>query len=501
MQLGRATASSAWRERCRLGGESTAFDAENLMTANANSSRSGAIRRAEAYLDSGAFEVELARRVAIRTESQALPGSRSELDKYVAAEMIPSFEKLGFTCRTFDNPVAGQGPVLLATRMEDPKLPTVLGYGHGDVIRGQEVQWTKGKGPWTLARDGERLYGRGTADNKCQHTINMAAMAAVMAERGGKLGFNAKYIIEMAEETGSAGLDQVLLANKDAFAATVLVASDGPRATADRPTLVLGNRGAITFDLVCKLRDGGHHSGNWGGLLADPAVILAHSIATFVGPRGGLRLKAWLPPPIAPHIKAVLRDVMIDGGDKAPTIDAGWGEPGLTGPEKVYAWNSFAVLAMTSGNPDAPVNAIAPYARARCQLRYVVGTKVDDVLPALRRHLDVQNFKMVEIVAVPDVGKFEATRTDPDHPWAQWAVKSFTETTNAKPAVIPSSGGGVPNDLFQNGLGMPTLWVPHSYPGCSQHAPDEHILLPVAKSALRLMAGLYWDLGEGGTPG
>ena len=76
---------------------------------------------------------------------------------------------------------AGQGPVLLATRIEDAKLPTVLGYGHGDVIRGLEDQWTKGKGPWVTARDGDRLYGRGTADNKGQHTINMAALEAVRA--------------------------------------------------------------------------------------------------------------------------------------------------------------------------------------------------------------------------------------------------------------------------------------------------------------------------------
>ncbi len=462
--------------------------------------RAGAIGRAEAYLDEGRFETDLARRVAIRTESQALPASRSELDRYVADEMIPSFKALGFDCRTFDNPVKGQGPVLLATRIEDKALPTVLGYGHGDVIRGQDAQWTKGRGPWVLARDGDRLYGRGTADNKCQHTINMAAMAAVMAERGGRLGFNAKYIIEMAEETGSAGLDDVVLAHKDAFAATVLVASDGPRATAERPTLVLGNRGALTFDLVCRLRDGAHHSGNWGGLLADPVVVLSHAIASFVGPRGGLRLKAWLPPPIAANIRAVLADVTIDGGNDAPVIDAGWGEPGLTGPEKVYAWNSFAVLAVTAGNPEAPVNAIAPYARARCQLRYVVGTKIDEVLPALRRHLDTQGFKAVDIEAVPEVGRFEATRTDPDHPWALWAITSFTATTGSNPAVIPSSGGGVPNHLFQTGLGMPTLWVPHSYPGCSQHAPDEHILLPVARSALAVMAGLYWDLGAGGTP-
>lgn len=256
----------------------------------------------------------------------------------------------------------------------------------------------------------------------------------------------------------------------------------------------------MNFDLVCRLRDGAHHSGNWGGLLADPAVILSHAIASFIGPKGGLRLKAWLPQPVKPNIRAVLSDVVIDGGEDAPAVDTWWGEPGLTGPEKVYAWNSFAVLAMKSGNPDAPVNAIANEAWARCQLRYVVGTKVDEVLPALRRHLDQNGFKMVEIVDLPDVARFQATQTDPDDPWAKWVAKSFEATSGVKPAVIPSTGGGVPNDVFQHDLGLPTIWVPHSYAGCSQHAPDEHVLLPVARSAMQIMAGLYWDIGQGPVP-
>ncbi len=469
------------------------------MTTNAT--RAGSIQRARAYVTDGAFERDLARRVAIRSDSQALPASLPELERYVHGEMIPSFERLGFTCRVFANPVAGQGPVLLATRIEDASKPTVLGYGHGDVIRGQDALWSKGQGPWVTARDGDRLYGRGTADNKCQHTINLAALDAVMAERGGKLGFNAKYIIEMSEETGSAGLADVVRANAAAFAATVLVASDGPRVSPDRPTLVLGNRGAVTFDLVCELREGAHHSGNWGGLLADPAVILAHAISSVVGPRGGLRLRSWMPQPISPAIREALADVTIEGGEGAPEIDTWWGEPGLSGPQKVHAWNSFAVLAMTSGRPEAPVNAIAPSARARCQLRYVVGTKVDDVLPSLRRHLDQQGLMMVRIETPVGLGVFSATRTEPDHPWALWARRSFEATMpNQKPAIIPSAGGGVPNDVFQDILGMPTLWVPHSYAGCSQHAPDEHVLMSVMESAAALMAGLYWDLGSGTVP-
>jgi hypothetical protein len=50
--------------------------------------------------------------------------------------------------------------------------------------------------------------------------------------------------------------------------------------------------------------------------------------------------------------------------------------------------------------------------------------------------------------------------------------------------------------VFSDCLGLPTIWVPHSYPGCSQHAPNEHILLPVTEEALGIMAGLFWDLGE-----
>ena len=147
-------------------------------------SRAGAIDRIRNYIDGGNFETELATRVAHRTESQKLPESMPHLHKYLDTEMTPAFEAMGFTVKRYDNPVAGQAPALLATRIEDPSLPTVLGYGHGDVIRGLDDQWTRGDGPWVTARDGDRLYGRGTADNKAQHTINMAAMRAVLEERG-----------------------------------------------------------------------------------------------------------------------------------------------------------------------------------------------------------------------------------------------------------------------------------------------------------------------------
>jgi acetylornithine deacetylase/succinyl-diaminopimelate desuccinylase-like protein len=466
-----------------------------------NASRDGARARARAYVEDGTFEADLARRVAIPTESQT-PDGFPHLSRYLDEEMIPQLEGMGFSCTVYDNPVKGCGPILLATRHEDDAKPTVLGYGHGDVIRGLDDQWTKGAGPWTTARDGERLYGRGTADNKGQHTLNIAAMKAVMDERGGKLGFNAKILIEMGEENGSQGLKEVMAANKDAFMADVFIGSDGPRVRQDRPTMSLGARGAENFDLVCELRDGGHHSGNWGGALKDPAARLAHAIATIVDAKGTIQVPEWRPPPIRPEVRELLADVELDGGPNGPPVDPDWGEEGLTPAENVYAWNSFAVLAMLSGTPQSPVNAIAPWARAHCQLRFIAGTDPDEILPALRRHLDANGFDDIEVRPPPaaNAAGFSASRTEPDHPWAAWTRGALSRSSNHAIAVIPQTGGSICNDLFTDLLGIPAIWIPHSYAACSQHAPDEHILMPVSLSAIDLMAGLYFDLGEGTAP-
>jgi hypothetical protein len=80
-----------------------------------------------------------------------------------------------------------------------------------------------------------------------------------------------------------------------------------------------------------------------------------------------------------------------------------------------------------------------------------------------------------------------------------WALASIKQTTGKKPALLPNLGGSLPNDVFADILGLPTIWVPHSYRSCSQHAPDEHLLGSVAREALQIMAGLFYDVGEDGT--
>ncbi|MCX4172116.1 MULTISPECIES: M20 family metallopeptidase [Paraburkholderia] len=455
-------------------------------------SRNQAIEHATHHFESGAFLENLNRRVGFRTESQENDRAVTLLS-YLTDEIAPEVEGLGFSARIVDNPAQGFGPFLIANRHEDDRLPTVLIYGHGDVVRGYDSQWRAPLTPWAVTIEGERWYGRGTADNKGQHTINLAALASVLAARDGKLGFNAKLLIEMGEETGSPGLDAICHTHKQELAADVLIASDGPRLAARRPTVFLGSRGSVNFKLSLNLRDGAHHSGNWGGLLRNPATVLANALASLVDARGVIAVDGLRPPPIPEAVRRALADITVGGGPNDPAVDDNWGEPGLTPPERVFGWNSFEVLAFKAGNPENPVNAIPASAFAHCQLRFVVGTDWESLEQHLRKHLDAHGFSLVEINVERGAS---ATRLNPDDPWVTWAIASLEQTTGKKTAVLPNLGGTLPNEVFADTLGLPTIWVPHSYPACSQHAPNEHLLGPVVREGLQIMAGLFWDLGE-----
>ena len=454
-------------------------------------SRAEAIRRAGQQLQSGEFLAELGRRVAYPTESQN--SDRSEvLRAYLEAELQPAFSELGFATRLVES-AGGKHPFLLADYRESASGPTVLLYGHGDVVDGMTGEWRDNLDPWRLTTSGDRVYGRGTADNKGQHSINLAALRAVREARGGRLGFNAKFIVEMGEEIGSPELRQVCETLRDELAADLFLASDGPRLSTERPTIFLGCRGGLRIHLDIDLREGAHHSGNWGGVLANPATILANAIASLVDAQGRMALDEMKPPRISNQIRAMLADVEVEPMPDEPALSPNWGEPGLTPAERLYAWNTLEVLAISSGNIAKPANAIPGVAQAVLQLRYVVGTKIEQVVPAIERHFAERGFGMVAVRATQS---FAASRTDLGSPWIEWAANSIRQTTGKAPAVLPNFGGSLPNDVFSEALGLPTIWVPHSYPGCSQHAPNEHILLSVTGEALRMMAGLFWDLGE-----
>lgn len=460
--------------------------------------RETAIAEIERYFDDGGYRDDLARRVAIASTAQE-PELRDQLDHYLVDEIGPALDALGYEWSIHENPDPAGGPFLIGRRHEDDARPTVLTYGHGDVVRGQEGKWSGDRDPWTLSVEGDRWYGRGTADNKGQHTINLAALAAVLDVRG-HLGFNSTILLETSEEVGSPGLAEFARAKRDLLAADVLIASDGPRLRPESPTIFMGTRGALNFTLDVHLREGGHHSGNWGGLIANAGTRLANALACLVGPTGEILVAELRPETIPPDVRAALAGLEVDGGDDGPQVDPDWGQPGLTPVERVFGWNALEVLAFETGNPAKVVNAIPPRATAWCQIRFTVDRDPETFLPAIRRHLAAHGFDDVTVEIQTGTTIMAATRLSPEHQWARWAIDSIESTIDGSLTVLPNLGGSLPNDVFADILGLPTIWVPHSYASCSQHAPDEHILPSIMREGLRMMTGVFWDLGEESVP-
>ncbi|OZC55602.1 hypothetical protein CH267_13680 [Rhodococcus sp. 06-621-2] len=453
------------------------------------------IAKAHEFYDSGLFFRDLAELVAIPSESQTDAG-RVALETYLTVVLEPRLEALGCVVATYPNPVAGGSPLLIARRHESDDLPTVLMYGHADVVHGMASQWTDGLSPWELSERDGRLYGRGTADNKGQHLVNLTALSLVL-DASGRLGFNLKFLFETGEEIGSPGLARFVAEHADELAADVLVASDGPRLDAQTPTLFLGARGGVDIDLDVDLRERAYHSGNWGGLLRNPATTLAGAIGTLVDGHGRVLLASLLPGGIPVSVRDALDGIEVGTAPADPVVDSGWADTGLTAAERVFAWNTLEVIAVDAGNITEPVNAIPGRARARLQLRFVVGTDLDDLEARLRRHLDAHGYSMVGV----SLGiSFPASRTAPDDDWVRLAKQSLERTAGRPVAVLPNIGGSLPNYVFTDILGLPTVWMPHSYPGCRQHAPDEHLLASIAREGLALATGLFHDIGSAADP-
>ncbi|WP_447556306.1 M20 family metallopeptidase [Vreelandella sp. EE22] len=457
-----------------------------------HSSRQQAIELALEELSSGNFYNTLARRVAMRTVSQD-PGCKEMLDRYLSDEIAPHLSQLGFTCRIIENPEQNLPPLLIGERIEDPALATLLLYGHGDVTDGQEATWAEGIDPWALTFTNGHVYGRGTADNKGQHSVNLAALEAVLKAREGVLGYNVKILFEMSEEIGSPGLEKTCQLYQDALKADLFLASDGPRIQADMPTLFLGSRGVVQFKLSLNTGNGGRHSGNWGGVITNPAVVLSSALATLLSKSGEILVDFLKAPAISEEVGRLIRDLPVGGGALDPTIDPAWGERTLTDGERLYGANTLEILGLSAGRTDKPVGAVPEHAEAVLQLRFVKGTDWQAVERNLRQHLDAHGF---EALTLEMLGGYAATRLDPSHPWVDFVAKSAEQSLKAPIHVLPNLGGTIPNHCFSDVLRLPTVWLPHSYPACNQHAPNEHLLESIVEQGLKLATGVFWDLGE-----
>lgn len=333
-----------------------------------------------------------AARVAANAEKSAL-GSFARLGRYLAFAPISSdpasagnVRALAETlvtdltaaglarARVLELPqIPGAHPCVAAEWLgAGPNKPTLLIYGHFDVQPVAGEQWDSP--PHEIVQKGERLYGRGAADDMGGWLSHLLAIEGWFAETG-SLPCNVKLLIEGEEEIGSPNLEAYMDAYPDAFAADAMVLTDCENPSVEIPGLTVSLRGLLEIEVAVASAKSDVHSGLWGNIVPDPAITLVALVARLVDEDGRMRLGR---KPVDPKWLTSSRDVpltkdvirlgarLLDGVSPLPDRDLS---------PAAWAWRQPAVtvLSTTFPAPGSEKNAIRKSASAKLSLRIAPG--------------------------------------------------------------------------------------------------------------------------------
>ncbi len=386
-------------------------------------------------------------------------------------------------------------PAVYGERLVDPGRPTVLIYGHYDVQPAETAAHWQGDPFEATIRDG-RMYGRGTSDNKGQHLAQLWALRATLAAHG-ELPVNVKVLIEGEEEIGSPHLAELVQENRDLLAADLAITSDGPVHRSGTPQLVLGTRGQLGVELRMRGANRDAHSGSLGGLLPDAAQQLTQALATLWKPSGEIAVAGFFgdvrPPTLAESANLAglpldLKDHFSDYGITELPQPEGRGYY-----ERLMLRPTMTITGMTSGYTGPGMKTvISNSARAHLDMRLVPGQHPDEIFRLLRAHL-IQHAPMVELTRLSSI---PPSRTALDNPYVAILAGAVEQATGVVPFVVPSLGSSLPNYVFTDILGIPSILVPYANPDQNNHAPNENFELSRFKDGMRICATILEHVGR-----
>jgi acetylornithine deacetylase/succinyl-diaminopimelate desuccinylase-like protein len=314
--------------------------------------------------------------------------------------------------------------------------PTVLLYAHHDVQpEGPMEQWHTP--PFEPdVRDG-RMYGRGTADDKCGIAIHAAAIRALLID--GPLPCTVKVLVEGEEECSTAHLPELVQGHADLLRADVAVVADSGNYRSGVPTITISTRGVTDCIVQVRVLDQAQHSGTYGGPMPDAITALARIIARLHDDRGnvaipGLRRSPWIgaqwPEDEFRHEVGALSGIELTG--EGTIAERAWSGPAV------------AVLGIDAPSVFGSSNQIVPVARARVSLRLAPDDDASSANESLREFLVDAAPWGVEVTVEP--GAFEAGSgyvVDTQVP-AYSSARSALSETYGRDVVEMGSGGSIP---------------------------------------------------------
>jgi acetylornithine deacetylase/succinyl-diaminopimelate desuccinylase-like protein len=394
-------------------------------------------------------------------------------------------ETAGLAARVVSSP--GQHPLVVGRSKPLAGKPTVLVYGHHDVQPVDPLsEWEHPPFEATVV-DGV-LRCRGGADDKGP-TLAMVCAAEAWNRGGGGLPVNVVFAVEGEEESGGHHLADFIRAHPDELRADCLVILDVAGFAAGVPALCYGLRGIQTMEIRVDGPAHDLHSGGFGGLVENPAEVVARLVASCRNPDGSISIPGVLDDvdPIDPAERA--RMAALPDDEASVRAEAGvpafFGEPGYTSYERNWARPTFEVNGIFGGYQGAGSKTIIPsWAGAKLSLRLVPRQDPAKVFAAVKRHFEQRCPRTVTLTVAPGHGA-AAILTPPAGPWAEKARRSMEAAYGVAPKLV-RAGGSIPiAQVFHEVLGLPPLLFGTYSPGERAHAPNERYPIADFHSAIR----------------
>ncbi|NQX17715.1 dipeptidase [Rathayibacter sp. VKM Ac-2857] len=373
-------------------------------------------------------------------------------------------------------------PAVLATRAARNGAPTVLLYAHHDVQpQGAEEAWETP--PFEPTVRGDRLYGRGAADDKAGVVSHLAAVRALRRVAGEDHDLGLVLFIEGEEEFGSRSFPTFLREHHDALRADVIVVADSDNWDVDTPSLTVGLRGNVTLTLTVRTLDHASHSGMLGGAVPDSMLATIRLLDTLWNEDGSVAVAG-----LTEHDGAVPETTEDDLRRDAGLLDGV--SPIGSGPflSRIWSKPSITVTGIDAPSVVDASNTLSPSVRVKISARIAPGQEAAEGFAALERHLRA-HAPFGAHLEIADVDTGEPFLVDTSG-WAVGLVEQAMADAWGRAPLQTSAGGSIPfiADLVREFPAAQILVTGVEDPDSRAHSPNESLHLGVFKRAAQTEA-------------
>ncbi len=336
-----------------------------------------------------------------------------------------------------------------------------------------------------------RIYARGSSDDRAP-VIGLLTAIDALRSAGISLRSNLKFILEGEEEAGSTNLFPFLRAHRDLLGCDVLFMCDGPVYFSGDPTLFFGVRGITSFEITVFGPNTSLHSGHFGNWAPNPAVRLAHLLASMRGTDGRVTIPGWYDSVIPLTERELQALQAVPSFEKLIKENYGFSdtEDHWNGLNEAIQYPALNCNGLHSGwVGDQQRTIVPPSATAALDIRLVKGNDPADMLQKVISHIQSQGYHVLDSepdqatrmqypklarVTSPESG-YAAYRTDMDLPIVRAAIAALQRFSDRDPVLLPSLGGSLPIALFGDLLQVPVIGLPIANHDNNQHQPDENL--------------------------